>query len=120
MKTLGSITLLLLAGYAWASTRPEFWLGNPDQEVDGFGPERGRDLLGRLEEAPRRFVWINVMGGPDFLDGGLRDAQDYRRLMHSIDQYVKARTHSIFQLNTEGEVCQWCPFNDDCPEEITQ
>lgn len=105
-------------GYALASMTSEFWLGNPEHGIAGFGPERGEALRARLMEAPRRFWWINVMGGPDWMDGGFREARDYRRLVHAINTYVRARQQGIFQLNIEGEVCEFCPFRDDCPEGI--
>lgn len=105
--------------YAYASTRQEFWTGwDSDVLPDGFGEERGYNLFKRLGQAPRHGWWINVMGGPDWIDAGLREDRDYRRFTHAVDQYVKARRAEIYPLNIDGEICQFCPFRDDCPEGI--
>ena len=105
------------SAYAYASTQQEFWTGYDDDLLpDGFGEQRGYDLFRRLEQAPRHGWWINVMGGPDWIDAGLREERDYRRFAHSVDQYVRARKNNIFPLNIDGETCAFCPFRDDCPE----
>ena len=104
--------------YAYATTQPEFWRGNPEHLTEGFGAERGLELFERLMNAPRHGWWINVMGGPDWLDAGLRIERDYRRFMHAVDHYVRARVFGIFPLNIDGSVCEFCPFRDTCPEGI--
>ena len=106
--------------YAYATTQPEFWDGNEAHMTDGFGLDRGLDLRVRLANAPRKGWWINVMGGPDWIDAGVRTQRDYTRFFHQVDQYVRARKAGIFQLNIEGQVCQFCPFRDDCPEGINR
>ena len=113
------------SAYGYASTRQEFWTGHDNADAlglpDGFGEERGYELYRRLENAPRHGWWINVMGGPDWIDAGVRNqARDYRRLLHSVDQYVRARKARIFQLNIDGSTCEFCPFRDTCPEGIDQ
>lgn len=108
------------SAYSYATTQQEFWTGWFDDALpDGFGEERGYALWKRLADAPRHGWWINVMGGPDWLDAGLREERDYARFKHSVDQYVRARRHQIFPLNIDGEICQFCPFRDTCPEEIS-
>ena len=109
---------LQFTAYGYATTQAEFWTGNPDHHTDGFGTGRGQGLFDRFATAPRKGWWINVMGGPDWIDAGLRGPRDYLRFAHCADQYAKARKHQIFALNVEGEVCQYCPFRDDCPEGI--
>ena len=106
--------------YSYASTCDEFWLGNPDHLTEGFGSTRGAELVARLALAPRKGWWINVMGGPDWLDAGVRGERDYARFFHAVDQYAKARKHEIFPLSIKGDVCQFCPFRDDCPEGINR
>lgn len=106
--------------YGYATTRPEFWLGNPAHLTEGFGEDRGAALHARLTGAPRQGWWINVMGGPDWLNAGVRGERDYARFFHAVDQYARARKHEIFPLNIDGQVCEYCPFRDDCPEGIDQ
>lgn len=108
------------SAYAYATTQPEFWLGNATHLTDGFGEIRGADLYSRLLPAPRHGWWINVMGGPDWIDAGLRGERDYRRFARAVDNYALMRQQHIYPLNIEGEVCQYCPFRDDCPEGIDQ
>lgn len=105
-------------GYAYASTQPQFWLGDETAMTDGFGVGRGMELYHRLIDAPRHGWWINVNGGPKWSDAGLRTERDFLRFNHQVDQYVRARKAGIFPLNAEGEVCQFCTFRDDCPEGI--
>jgi hypothetical protein len=104
--------------YGYAATRPEFWLGSPEHLTEGFGEVRGRELFDRLVGAPIHGWWINVMGGPDWIDAGLRGPRDFKRFFHAVDQYVRAREAEIFPLNIDGQVCEYCPFRDDCPEGI--
>jgi hypothetical protein len=104
--------------YTYATLQPEFWLGYPIFGTEGFGEERGWELFDRLQDVPRHGFWINVMGGPDWNDAGLREERDYKRFRHSVDHYVRARQNNIFPLNVDGSVCQFCPFRDDCPEGI--
>jgi hypothetical protein len=105
------------SAYAYASTQQEFWTGWEDQTwPDGFGEDRGWELYKRFADAPRHGWWINVNGGPDWLDAGLRDERDYYRFKHSVNTYVKAVKGGIFPLNIDGSTCAFCPFRDDCPE----
>ena len=104
--------------YGYATTRPEFWCGNSEHLTEGFGLVRGTELYERLHDAPRHGWWINVMGGPDWIDAGLRTRRDFDRFFHAVNQYVLARQHNIFPLNIDGQICEYCPFRDDCPEGI--
>jgi hypothetical protein len=98
------------SAYAYATTQQEFWTGWEDPALpDGFGEDRGYELYKRLVDAPRHGWWINVMGGPDWLDAGVRTERDYRRFQHSVDQYVRARQAGIFQLNVDGSTCAVLP-----------
>lgn len=103
-------------GYSYATTRLEFWTGSERFLTEGFGPERGTELFDRTQQMPRKFYWINVLGGPDWTSGGVRSERDYARFRHAVQQYAEAVQHHIFPLNIDGEICQFCPFQDDCPE----
>lgn len=103
------------SAYCYASTQRQFWVGNPAHHTEGFA-HHGEMLYEKFEAMPRRFTWINVMGGPNFDDAGARDMQSYRKFGHAVDQYVKSVRAGIFPLNIEGEVCQYCPFREDCPQ----
>lgn len=105
--------------YCFATTQRTFWQGNPAYYTEGFGSERGAELYTRfgLHATPRHGWWINVMGGPHWIDAGLRTDLDYRRFFHAVNQYAKARQHGIFPLSIEGDVCRFCSFNTDCPGE---
>lgn len=104
------------SAYCYATLWPEFWVGNPEFLTEGFGEERGHQLMLRLLDAPRHGWWINVMGGPDWSDAGLRVERDYQRFVHSVSTYVRAVQNDIFPLNIDGMNCQFCPFRDTCPE----
>lgn len=103
--------------YAYATTCAEFWLGNGDR-TEGFGA-RGADLFKRFGQMGRRGFWINVMGGPDWVDAGERTEREYARFYRAVDHYVAARRAGIFPLNIDGEVCQYCPFEATCPPEAS-
>lgn len=104
--------------YAWATTVPQFWTGDPQFHTEGFGSE-GLALMERFAATPRRGWWIDCSGTtPKWNDCGEKTERDYRRFFHAADTYIRAREAGIFQLNIAGEVCQFCPFRDDCPQEI--
>lgn len=127
--------------YAYASTKPEFWLGWPEaglggnyaySELEAFDSE----LIGRLEKsfaswgyalhsgtpshgdgelplASRRGRWINV-NDASFSDAGWRNQRDYARLALAIDAYVRAREAGAYSLNISGETCTNCAFRRVC------
>lgn len=114
--------------YAYASTRPEFWLGWPDSgmgELATFPEETVESLQasfasydydlmpGERTLASRRFRWINLQE-MKFADGGWRTERDYARLQLAIDAYVRANEAGIYSVNTTGEVCRYCPFRTVC------
>jgi hypothetical protein len=102
--------------YSWATTRPEFWLGNPEQYTEGFG-EQGQALFDRFAGVPRQGFWIDVSGTtPKWNDCGVKERRDYARFLYAFDHYTRARRAEIFPLALEGEVCEYCPFRDTCPE----
>lgn len=105
--------------YAEATTHEEFWVGNPQFLTEGFGPERGRELFERFRDLPRRGYWIDCSDTtPKWNDCGVKSEQDYRRYYHAADHYARMVEAEIFPLNIAGEVCEYCPFRDDCPEGI--
>lgn len=111
--------------YAYASTRPEFWLGGQatarrpfiDDEVqqvcEGFGQERGLELALRFEDAPRRFNWINLTDGKQ-VDGGPRGGLDYQRLAIAVSQIAASFDAGIYPLSITGDTCTYCPFRHSC------
>lgn len=103
--------------YAYATTRPEFWIGNPEYLTDGFGQARGTELYERFATAPRRGYWIDCSGHtPKWLDCGVKEDRDYNRFFRAVTNYARMREQEIFPLAIEGEFCEYCPFRDDCPE----
>lgn len=109
---------LQFTAYGYAVTQPPFWTGNPVYLTEGFGEARGMELFHRLVGLPIHGWWIEVAGSPKWNDAGLRTGRDFRRLMHSVDHYVRARQNNIFPLNIDGSTCMFCPFRDNCPEGI--
>lgn len=104
--------------YSYATTRPEFWLGNPKHHTEGFG-EHGPALMEQYARYPRRGFWIDCSGTtPKWNDCGEKTRRDYDRFFHAVDTYVRARENNIFMLNIAGEVCEYCPFRETCPEGI--
>lgn len=117
--------------YAYASTRPEFWLGWQDSGLEG--PEGfDADSIGRVESmfakwgyslyggshwelplAARKFRWVNA-NDFKFADGGWRNERDYARLHLMVDAYVRSREASIYNLATDGQTCVYCAFRKTC------
>lgn len=100
-------------GYSYASTLPEFWVGNPAHLTEGFGAERGTQLMERFASAARRFWWIDLKDCK-FVNGGWRGEQDYRRFALAIQNMGDSIQAEIFPLTMQGDVCQWCSFRETC------
>lgn len=121
--------------YAYATSTEEFWTGWPDS---GMGALETFDVetMGRLDHvftshgyalhrgtpayrtqglplASRKFFWGDLNDGK-FSDGGWRVEQDYDRLRHAIDSYVRACEAEIYSVNLDAGVCQYCPFKATC------
>lgn len=103
---------LQFSAYCYASTRPEFWIGNAGE--DGFGPERGQELFQRFAKAPRRGTWISLKAGAKFVDAGWRGPDDYARFALAVEQQQASEKADIFPLSMSGEHCQYCEFRDIC------
>lgn len=105
--------------YSYATTRPEFWLGDPAFLTEGFGQERGTELMERFASIPRRGWWIDLSGHtPKWEDCGEKGDLQFQRFFRAVENYAAMRDNNIFPLAIEGEVCQYCPFVNDCPEGI--
>lgn len=98
--------------YSFASTLPEFWLGNPAFHTEGFG-DRGEEMYLRFASAARHFNWIDLKGMA-VLDGGFRGPRDYERLKVACQQVVSSVRAQIFPMNLTGAVCQYCDVRDSC------
>jgi hypothetical protein len=98
--------------YAFASTLPEFWMGNPAFHTEGFG-DRGQELYLRFASAPRHFNWWDLKGMSS-IDGGFRGPRDYARMKYACQQVVSSIRGEIFPLALTGAVCQYCDFRDSC------
>lgn len=94
----------------YASTRPEFWIGNGGE--DGFGAVRGAEIYERTKEWGRRGTWIN-MRKFKFEDAGWRGPIDYHRFAVAVEQYVATVKADIFPLTISGEVCKYCEYRKD-------
>lgn len=102
--------------YSYATTRPEFWLGNPEYVTDGFGAQ-GRELMEAYAKLPRQGYWIDCSStSPKWNDCGVKSERDYQRFFLAVDHYARMVESEIFPLNIAGEVCEYCTFRDDCPE----
>jgi CRISPR/Cas system-associated exonuclease Cas4 (RecB family) len=100
--------------YAYASTLPEFWMGLPQFNTDGFGLERGLSFYSRFQDKARLFTWIDLSSSTNFADGGWRGPKDYERLMRAAQAIADSIQHGIYPLTIEGEVCAYCPFRVPC------
>lgn len=121
--------------YAYASTTPEFWTGWQDSGM-GALEVFDAETIDRLDHlfsshgyalhsgspahrerglplASRRFRWIDLRD-MKFSDGGWRTQQDYERLRHVIDSYIRACEAEIYSVNLTADVCQYCPFRKGC------
>jgi hypothetical protein len=104
--------------YSYATTQPEFWLGNPEYLTEGWGAQ-GQTFLDAYGKYPRRGFWIDCSTAqPHWNDCGIKDEQDYQRFFRGVRNYAAMREREIFPLAIEGEVCQFCSYRDDCPEGV--
>lgn len=102
---------LQFTAYAYATTQPEFWMGNAGEE--GFGLDRGQQLYERFKNAGRRGTWINLQKFK-FQDAGWRGEQDYARFRLAVTQFALSVQADIFPLSITGENCTYCSFRDIC------
>lgn len=91
------------SAYAYASTRPEFWVNVPDGEA-----------IFRAYESARRFgEWVHLKG-PRRIDAGVREQYHYNRLLYAVDNIEASIDCGIFVPNISGETCEYCPFRRTC------
>jgi RecB family exonuclease len=95
--------------YAFATTQPEFWLGN-GPEFPGI-PDGAR-LFETLKKAPRRGLWFHLMTGRE-LDAGERTDDDYMRLYRLVGEIDRAQQAQVFVPHI-GEACTFCPHTAHC------
>jgi len=98
-------------GYAYASTKPEFWVGYRGE--DGFGPERGEQLFQRFRPAGRRATWIDLHR-LKFVDAGWRGPIDYARLAQAVEGLAAVVKTGAYPLSISGDTCQWCDYRAIC------
>lgn len=111
------------SGYAYATTRPEFWMGFQG-EIDGrhydttgesFGQERGAELFERFQGKARHFTWIDLNGRSiKRVDGGYRGQLDYDRFALAVTEVVRSLEAGIYPLRIDGETCGICEFAGIC------
>lgn len=97
--------------YVYATTQPEFWMGNPDYYLDGF-PE-GAALMAQYEDVERRFTWLDLNEAA-WSTGGTRDEQDYRRFALAAQGVYDSIQAGIYTLNISGDTCTYCEFQNVC------
>lgn len=102
---------LQFTAYAYATTRPEFWMGYRGE--DGFGKERGLALHKQMEDWGRRGTWINLRQFK-FQDAGWRGPIDYGRFVLAVEQFAAMVKADVFPLTINGEVCKYCDYRDVC------
>jgi CRISPR/Cas system-associated exonuclease Cas4 (RecB family) len=95
--------------YAFASTQPEFWIGNGPNFP---GVTDGAAWFEELKKAPRRGVWFHLMTGRE-LDAGERDEDDHMRLYRLVTEIEKAQQAQVFVPNI-GDACTYCAFTEHC------
>lgn len=89
--------------YAYATTRPEFWVNIPD----------GDKWFEELKDAPRTGEWIHLRTSKT-IPAGERNAVDYNRLRYAIDQIEAAIACGIFVPDISGTNCEYCEFRQRC------
>lgn len=106
--------------YIYATSCPEFWLGNPVDPTRyppiGGTVEAGRALMERCAPMDRRAIWYHVRG-PKEIDAGRRLEADYLRLYRLCDMIEKARDAQVF-VPRIGEACGLCDYTEECQMEI--
>lgn len=94
---------LQFSAYAYASTRPEFWV---DLE-DG-------DKLYQLYADKRRWAeWIQLRT-PKRMDAGERTDLHYARLRYAVKAIADSIAMGIYVPNISGESCAYCDFRLQC------
>lgn len=101
--------------YAYAATRPEFFLGNgPD-----FPPmDNGEWLWDMHKELPRRGIFHYARSGKE-IDIGPRGQVDVLRLYRAANEIERALEHNVFVPNISGQSCELCPYAEPCGLPIT-
>lgn len=100
--------------YVYATTCPEFWLGNG--ELDFPGLPDGQALFDRFVDTPRRAIWLHIRTQKE-IDAGARVDADFMRLYrvcHEISKAIKADIH----VPKIGDACGLCDFASQCTMEI--
>lgn len=97
------------SAYAFASTQPEFWIGNGPNFP---GIADGARWFEALKKSPRRGVWFHLMSGREY-DAGERDDDDYMRLYRLATEIEKAQQAQVFVPHI-GDACTFCAFTDHC------
>lgn len=100
--------------YTYATTCPEFWVGNG--ELDFPGLPNGQALFDRFVDTPRRAIWFHIRTQKE-IDAGARVDEDFMRLYrvcHEISKAIKADIH----VPKIGDACGLCDFSSQCTMEI--
>ncbi len=95
--------------YIYATTRPEFWLGNgPD-----FPPiDNGEWAQTMYGDMPRRAIWYHLWGMKE-IDAGPRGEKDFERLYRVMDEVARASELGIY-VPKIGENCTLCDYQEPC------
>lgn len=87
--------------YCYATMRPEFWANIPNWG-HGYVDFRGWKRQG---------WWYHARNHKMF-NAGMREEEDYKRLLLAVDEMSKAIDAGVYPLDISGESCGWCPYAD--------
>jgi hypothetical protein len=99
--------------YAYAVSRPEFWLGTDDTPGIDNGEWYWQTVV---PTTPPRCIWYQLWNAKQ-IDAGPRTDLDFRRLYRLADQIERSLDAGL-AIPRIGEACVFCDFTEQCWTEI--
>ncbi len=100
-----------LTSYIYASLQKEFWIGNPEFNIEGL--DNGESLYYDYIKYPRRAIWYHLWGNKE-IDGGPREDEDFLRLYRLACSIAEAEEKKVFMPNISADSCNFCDYVEHC------
>ena len=105
--------------YMYASTQPEFWMGN-DTNIDRYkGVPDGALLYDKYMDSERSGIWYDLRNNKEY-NVGPRTIRDYDRLELLCNSVERAYEKEVFVPSISGDTCRICSYQDICPAYIKE
>lgn len=105
--------------YMYASTQPEFWMGN-DTNLERYkGVENGEELYEKYRDSERSGIWYDLRNNKEY-NVGPRTIRDYDRLELLCNSVERAYEKEVFVPSISGDTCRICSYQDICPAYLSE